>query len=357
MGLLRGGPAGLEPYPRWVRRGVLFDSLARDLRDGSPSEWGALAADDARQELIDGALDELEPEDLLSVVRRVAAGKPGMLAQVGAVEATFAAAARRLRTPGFELPAEEINAWQQLASLQVGTLVPHPAWAGLHQPFTRRRIEEWLLNAWGYSFHVAPPRRLPERRFAWELPGWFDALDPTKSPALPSPRTFRGMGRDMGELIIRAAKRVTPAKLADGDLALLMPAFLASSTGTAWKLSGAHLDLLRTSWDPTALDCVLDLVPTEAWPATAERVWRLSRDAMALRKWSSFTVGDRITFLGRDHGGLAGKVLAHLPWAAVEATIDGDGLLPTSDPAKTLAALPRAVLHQALAACVERQDN
>lgn len=349
LGLLRGGRTGLEAYPRWVGRGVLFHSLARDLRDGTPSEWGALAADDARREVIDGALDELGREDFLSAVRRVAdTAKPSTLAEVGAVEATFAAAARRLRTPGFELPAEDVTAWQQLAALQVGTLVPQPAWAGLHQPFTRRRIEEWLLNGWGFAFHVARPRRLPDRTFAWELPGWFDALDASKPPALPSPRTFRGMGHDAAELILRVAARVPPTKLAGGDLALLMPALLASPAGTPWKLSGAHLDLLRTAWEPLALEHVFDLVPDDRWRAVAERVWNIARDAMALRRWSSFSVGDRIVFLERDHRALARKVLAHVPWTAVEATIVSDGLLPTSDPVPTLGALPRAVLHQAL---------
>lgn len=349
MGLMRGGRTGLEPYPRWVRCGLLFDSLAREVCHGSLSDWGALAADDVRREFIDGALDELPLEDFLQVVRRVTDSRtPRTLAQVGAVEATFASAARRLRTPGFELPSEDLTAWQHLAALQVGTLVPHPARAGLHHPFTRRRIEEWLLNGWCFSLLVAPPRRLPARTFAWELPGWFDTLDASKAPALPSPRMFCGSGRDAAKLIVSVADRVAPSKLADDDLALLMPALLASPAGTAWKLRGAHLNLLRTAWEQTALEEVLEHVPAERWPAAAERVWNISRDAMEVRNWSSFTVGDRIAFLERDHCALVRKVLRYLPWTALEATICTDGLLPTSDPVTLLGALPRAVLHQAL---------
>jgi hypothetical protein len=355
LGLLRGGLTGLEAYPRWVGRGVLFHSLTRDLRDRTPSEWGALAADDARQEIVDGALDELGREDFLAAVRRVAdTAKPSTLAEVGAVEATFAAAARRLRTPGFELPAADVTAWQRLAALQLGTLVPHPAWAGLHQPFTRRRVEEWLLNGWGFALNVARPRRLPDRKFAWELPGWFDALDASKAPALPWPRTFHGMGHDAADLIFRVAALVTPATLGDDDLALLMPALLTAPADTTWRLRGAHLNLLHSAWEPTALEHLIDVVPPVRWPAVAERVWAVSPDAMKLRNWSSYTVGDRIAFLERDYGPLARKVLTNLPWESVENTIARDGFLPTSAPVTTLGALPRELVHRALSAWLDR---
>lgn len=360
-GVLRGDAGGLLPFPRWAHQGLLHAALAPYLTDKAIESWGALAADESRRQAIDYALDELDEQAFLSVVRRVAkTAYPSTLSAVGAVESTFSAASRRLRDPAFTLPQRDLPAWQSLAALQAGTLVPHPVWKGLHHPFTRRSpIASWILDAWRFSFRVEPPRAPPGADLAWELPGWFAPLDLPGDFRLPEPSSFAGMEEDLAPLSALVAAAAKPAQVPAGMLSLLAPSFLFASSDKEWGLDGSHLRMLARgqAWSPVALASAIRRVPEDRWPLVAQRVWRLCPSAMRTGNWGRYGVAARLYYLLQEHQALAAKVLSHLDWSSIEETLETDGLFGDSLHTAALEALPRKLLARVLGAWFDRPSE
>lgn len=361
-GLLRGDSGGLAPFPRWVQQGLVERSLETELATESREKWGALAGDATRRAVVDRALDALDDERFRRLVRQVARqGPPTTMASTAAVEATFAAASRRLWFEDFAVPGDELSGWHELARLQVGTLVPCAGyWTGLHHPFTRRNVVGWLVDAWRFSFRLAAPSSLPDGTLGWELPGWFEKLELRSAPNLPDPSSFKGQERELAPLLELLAGRIKVTTVPERACPLLLPALFLSPAGTEWGLNGAHLELLASAWartvDSGAWSHLLDSFPADRWTAAARRIWHLCPAAMKLpgANLHSFGVADRLAYLATSHPSLLPRVTCRLEWIDVETAMTTSGLLGEKTHTPLLALLPKTLFRRALETWVSR---
>lgn len=356
-GLLRGGDGGLTPFPRWVHHGLLHEDLAESFKGKGEPRWGSFAAAAARKHVVDHALDGLDDASLRSLVASISKlGPPGTLAATGAVEATFAAASRRLRRPGFELTSRDVPAWQALGKTQAAKLCEAgTGYPGLHHPFTARDIPRWLLDAWSFSFHIPPPADLPPHAFAWDFPGWFRPLSLEAAPGLPEFSAFAPWRTELAGLLDKLADVIEGREGPAAIPTLLLPALLAAPGAGDARLRGSDLHRLAGDSNAAVIEAFANAVPDERLSDLARRVWRLCPEAMKTKAgFATTTVVERIKYLAHHHPALVAKVLAHLEWSDLETAIRSDGLFGPMGDTSELGRLPRRLLQDVLDGWLDR---
>jgi hypothetical protein len=171
FGVARNGGWDLEPA--WLVRHVAMEIVAGAVRGADPALWGAWCPDVARRRLVDEALDALGAVDLRRILDtcepRIAEVDIGV---VGAVEAVFAAVARR---PEVDPKLAETAARLQLA------VVARPWSDEKPLPLTRAHDDAWVADCWACSLACPRPAWFAsDGDLAWLFPGWSEAPLPVR---------------------------------------------------------------------------------------------------------------------------------------------------------------------------------
>lgn len=351
-GLLRGGAHGLGLAPTWVACAISGET-ARDLFEGDdPTRWGLLATDASRRDLVDHSLDQLSNAALFAVVRSVLAGPEaaGPLGWIGAREAAFAAAARRLERRNFTLPIREHAAWQQLATLVLGASVMQ---GERRAPQTRHDVELWWSLTWQFSLRVPPPASLPTSGLGWKFPGWVQRLDFAELP--PSFPWSGRMPADPPLAVVRmvALSAEVVARLPEPppDLdwpRVLLPAVLLAAPGYGWSLSPQVISTLSGTWEEHVFLAEAARVPEAQRGAIAAMLWDLASRVHAPPN-ETIPVTLRLARMKNAARGLLPFILENLPAAVLEQTIDTHGLYRSDTELDDLKLLPRPLRRRAVA--------
>jgi hypothetical protein len=359
-GLLRGAERGLLPYPPWVHRALLVDTLHRDFEGNDPKKWGRIAADATRQHIVDEALDQLGDGSFQALVREVATGgRPRSLAEVAAIEASVAAAGRRLEQPDFKLRKSALSHWQQLATMQLELLVGVGPNTKVRHPFTRRNTDEWFATGWSISLRLPAPDGFQPKSHEWELPGWAKTLSLATIPGnFPQGYFDNKPSANMPvHRMSRMAQKVLPL-LADDDLPRDVPRFLLSaillSEGRRrWNLQAHHLEDLQQSWDGSEFVSQMRTVSGSERKEIASVVW----DALADTQRTGSGLLGLVLALERGYPNLAHAVLDDLPEQKVRDAVRVRGLLgDVRHPSKVLAILPKPLRRAAIETWSDKAD-
>jgi hypothetical protein len=316
-------------YPTWAASGAVTAALRPKFEEGAVSDWGALAADESRQQAVDDALDSLPDGGLLAVVRGIArAEKPSTLAEVAAVEATVAALGRRLLKADVHLSSDAVATTQQLMLRQLDSLVVEPGYGQVHHPFTRRTQAEWFATGWAVSLRIPAPKRFSRDDLAWEIPGWARHLSLADVPqhGFPSSYVDPWGASEAVQLVAALAPevldRMKPGVLpANADRVLLPALFLSPS---AWQLDRGHLDALQGSWEERFLSNEAADLPDDARARIASRIWDLA--SFSIVDGGAVPVAERIAYLRHRHPGLVAFVLANMSPSRLADTARAHGV-------------------------------
>jgi hypothetical protein len=238
-GLLRTcSEGGLELTP-WLRAAFEQEWLRiRVPHDDFP--WEIYALDPARRAMLDRALDEQSPSKLIERATWALACDARDLRFVAAVEALFAAAARRLDR--WQPTKAQLPVLQALGHRQLTLMQSLPAGAGFPQAALTRRnsgdagraATAWVGEAWWFSLHVTPPRLDSDP--GWLMPGWSGSLDLASAPPnLPLPHPAVSLFDRAARLVVG---HVRTAPLGDVH-ASLRPWVLLDGPGRGWEIPRA----------------------------------------------------------------------------------------------------------------------
>jgi len=228
----------------WLANLMAKEFIGSTLRKGAPARWGRWAVQSDRRGLIDALLDELSEEDLLDLIgRTVEEFQVSSLGAIGAVEALFAAVARRLRK-GVRFDAARVL---PLWTLQTTTFAKRHD-DGPPIPLTRPEIEgeelRWLEVCWLWSFQLDSPPSLPTE-FEGLFPGWCRL----SLARLPEWFRYEQESPLLLDLTLRLVERCVEGDTLPPSLPhLLLPACLLLGEQRGWKLEVEHVtDLLSHS--------------------------------------------------------------------------------------------------------------
>lgn len=320
-GLLRQDERGLLPYPRWVAQGCWDAAIEADLDSPEPEGWGLLAADASRAAIVDGTLDRLSAGTFRRVVRAVtSAFSRTSLGRRAAMEAAFAAAARRLRNGAIPETAD-VELWQRLVLLQLQNLESR---GGSLMPYTRRVPEELLANGWSLSVRLPAGAEVNEG-WSWLVPGWRTAplqLEdaprevgfPVREEQAADPLSPL---RRLCELAPEIVERLSLQEVPQRGVTLLLPAMFAD-TSRDWPLGSEHLRSLG-DYEEESLWRLAHALDDAGRAALASKVWRTLAP-------EDGTVLERIERLSDSHPNLAGLVLENVPAEALRETVRSGGL-------------------------------
>lgn len=355
-GLLRGGAHGLDLAPTWVACGLSGEAARPLLEDEDAARWGLLAADASRRTVVDDILDQLSTPALLALVRAIVKGPATAcpLGWLGAREATFAAAARRLEQPGFVLPDREHGAWQRLALLVIANLKVVDGRRNV--PHTRLDVDLWWSLTWLFSLRVPPPASLPEPGLGWYFPGWTQRLDfaelphswpwSNKVPGDPPPEVVR-MVALASEVVARF-----PNPPPDVDWpGVLLPALLLVAPGRGWCLPPKVMSRLSGSWEERVFLHQAAQLPDAQRAAIAGQLWELAPRVHAPPN-EVIPVTMRLARMPNTARGLLPFILENLPAEVLERTIQTDGLFRSEAELDDLQLLPRPLRRSAVAAAL-----
>lgn len=178
----------LDVHPPWVRRGAERRAWMHELLQEKPQQWGLLAADSSRKREVDAILDELAPSMLVDLAKRAVNEPLSELGVVAAIEALFAAFARRILLMEWRPVKAQIPTLQALGKCQADLLDRiADFWNdGLPGPVTRMDIHEsWYsicrFEAWVFSLSVPRPSSV-QQRLNWVFPGWAENLRLADAP-------------------------------------------------------------------------------------------------------------------------------------------------------------------------------
>ncbi|MCE9580086.1 MAG: hypothetical protein K8W52_43625 [Deltaproteobacteria bacterium] len=312
-GLLRGSAHGLLPYPSWVMQGIVNEELASKFRKPRASGWGAAAADQSRQPIVDRALDAVSGGKFTALLRDLAKlGAPKTLSEIGAVESALAALGRRLAREGQLLGSRDHAAVNELMRHQLEAVEIHN---GSRRPYTRRDADEWLATAWAVSLHVPAPPGFSSGESGWELPGWTPELDVASLPQQGFPTSYvQPFGASLHVQRLAALSHLVVTRLPCSELSsevprLLLPAFFLAEAD--WKLRPEHLEQLDGSWEVAHLASEGAKLTPQRRQIAAERVWRLVAAGRG-DGHSAAPVAVRIDQLKRGHALLLDFILENL---------------------------------------------
>lgn len=325
-GLLRGAERGLMPYPSLVAQGVANEMLSAAFEKPKPGAWGALAADETRQPVVDAALDALSDGAFCALLRSLAKhGEPTSLAELGAIEAALAALGRRLPIAP-SLRGRDLEAAQRLMLLQINRLSAADG-REVHHPYTRRSVDEWFTTGWAVSLHVDPPNGFSQEALAWEIPGWTSHLQfsCTERNWLPS-STVQPWGASvhvqrLAALASAVVEKLDAVDIPDDAPRVLLPAILLSETERI--LRPVHLDHIAGSWEETFLASRAAGLSADRRAVVAGRIWRLVAKSIAESK---APVAQTIEILRRRHPGFSSFVLEHLDADELARTASDHGI-------------------------------
>lgn len=254
---LRGDECGhLSLFPRWASEGSGIVAARRALESTELEQWGRLCLDDGRRRLVDAALDTLPMAALCAVVRGV--GKSPVvgekLAGTAALDATFAAMARRLDAGARPAPGQ-VEHWQQVADLQARLTLPEGNGGPWQVPATRPDRDEWIANAWTISLSLPPPKRWPAQLRAREFPGWAGTLPTDVFAVSPFPSSTSGEHGPAasGSVARIAALSIDVLRLfraAPDDIPrLLLPAYIVLAPERSWSITREQIRELGGTWE------------------------------------------------------------------------------------------------------------
>ena len=159
--------------PHWFVESTVTEELRAAVR-GTSLSWGRHGFDPARRVAVDRAVDDVaaNPQDLGALLHRVPE-EPRTASDVGAVEALFAAVARRI---GEDLevaaPPEQLHRlWRAQVSCAVLRFRDHLPVPMSRQSGDRDALRRWFADCWEWSFRVRPPAEVPAN-LQWLFPGW-----------------------------------------------------------------------------------------------------------------------------------------------------------------------------------------
>lgn len=341
-GLLRDAAGGLVLSPTWVREGLTGAVVDRQIDDATPESWGLYAADNSRQRLVDDALDRRGDAALCATIRAVVATSTRpTLGQVAAVEAAFAAGARRLDRREFSVPSADIDHWHRLVELQIGSMLRLD---GVSWPFTRRGTKAgdvFLANSWSLSLKIPAPNVFSHDDLAWHFPGWFGELE------IPATRgRWPWSGVDGGDLVRRmltqsfdVLSRVSEIP-ADSDLPrVLVPAAIMLAPSRGWRLTPKTAGALLGSWEEWELVQLASARPEDERAAIADLLWEVV--PFVHGAGGPAHVALRLARLKNVSKHLLPFILDNLSEASLIRTIERDGAQRDADQVGDLELLPR----------------
>lgn len=293
-GLLRTDANGrLDVLPRWVAEGIRRERITDALRRDAIDVWGSWAATETRTQSVDDALDALDAPTFANLVERVVSAARGQrtLGVVGAIEATFAAVARRTIQAGAQLPDEHLL--QRLGLAQIDSLVnPYSGAFEYRLPVTRfghgdvQAIDRWLFAGWAFSLAVKKPTGFDRPDLAWQLPGWATRLLLADAPSLLP--TAARVGASPLIVALETLAHQVVARCADEALPddfkgarLLVPAAVLAARDRGWQVRPAHLRLVADGWEGAVLAWRIRQQPERARAQTADFLWAASLDVDA----------------------------------------------------------------------------
>jgi hypothetical protein len=344
-GLLRGGAHGLDLAPTWVAYGLSGEAARPLLESDDAARWGLLAADATRRAVVDHILDQLSTAALLALVRAVVKGPATAcpLGWLGAREATFAAAARRLEQPGFVLPDREHATWQRLAVLVIANL--KVVQERRNVPHTRLDVDLWWSLTWLFSLRVPPPASLPEPGLGWYFPGWTQRLDFAELPrSWPwSNKVPDDPQLEVARMVALASEVVArfPDPPPDVDWPrVLLPALLLVAPARGWCLPPKVVSMLSGSWEERVFLHQAAQLPDAQRAAIAGLLWELAPRVHAPPN-EVIPVTMRLARMKNTARGLLPFILENLPSEVLERTIETDGLCRSDVELDDLQLLPR----------------
>jgi hypothetical protein len=326
---------GLAFTPHWVAREIAADE-ARDALREEQTGWGLWVFDEGRRRLLDGLLGELPTDEFERLVQRATESfRRDELGSIAAVEALFAAAARRMETSDKQLA---VPLMRRLVALQLGSLEQRYPGQVPPGPLTRpswgdvRRREEWVAGCWTWSFALPRPNGGLPVGSDWLFPNW-------SAPSFQEPPrwlAWLGIGAD-GELPLHERLlRHVPAILAlckEGSLPEDLPRLLVADAvilafEKGWSLQDCHVQALRPEQVEQRF---LTLVSVRS----PEEQRRLARDLYRARVGGGGRLGAREGVLSPLQGKLRDFVFEHLPAEDLEAQLRAE-------------AAPAGLLHRLL---------
>lgn len=339
-GVLRTGrTGGLAVYPRWTQEYYLGEAAIEGVRKAPPLQWGRWAVDPERRELLDSALDELNPSELLSLVRNaLATFEAAELGAVGAVESLFAAVGRRLRRDWHPNDPETIDILHRLWRKAESQLAPRDGRPdALRLPRTRvddywKQAEDFVAACWAWSLRLPMPIPGPPQDPPWLWPGWSTVTIsdlkhvPVGSPS-PSGRwedTTSASGvAGLVVLLDEYLERCT-----DTNLPTSLPSFFAlhvviHAAKRGWSLASGR-NLSWQSWHSAMLVNLAPKLSLEVRRQIAN--WRLVN--LAPQRHSS--LGTALIDLQKKDPDLYGFLVEHTDWVGLReklAAYDAEALV------------------------------
>ncbi len=319
------------------------DEIDRMLEADEPEVWGLHAADPKRQALVDAALDRCTPVRFCALIRAIAQQqRTPSLGLIGAHEALFTAAARRLYRGNFDVPGTDLPAWHQLVELQIGSLEVSGV---ARHPYTRQGEhfeggETFWADAWTFSLRIPPPSKFEHAELAWYFPGWARQLDsspmPEISPLLPSEGTRRMVGMAF-EVLPKLAKEPLDVELPR----VLLPAMIILAPSRGWRITTTHVSALSGTLEEKILAGALIQRPPDERARIADILWDVL--PFMLSPDPKLPVTERLERLNRSSRVLLPFVMANLSEATLSRTIIGDGIGLRGHDISPLLSLPRAL--------------
>ena len=202
MGVLRPTADGhWDLGPKWLRTHITLLHAARLLAAQATARWGAYAVDPARCKWLDIALDECTDPVLERVVDDLISNPDKYdIGHAGAVDATFAAVARRwARSRPVQLSQGRLGALAsaQRAVCRIGFMgvfvMEQPVARALHGGLHLDHNVEWVANCWQWSSSADRPAGSWSD---WLFPGWADDLRLSNAFVL---KNLRGSARSYRE--------------------------------------------------------------------------------------------------------------------------------------------------------------
>ena len=282
--LLRPAADGrYAPGPTWAQELLVIDALRSSLLTADPREWGRLAADAARQPLLDRGLAALKNDDFFAVVEQVV-GSFGAddLGLVAAAETLFVACSARLHTAPCE--SRRVRLLHALWECQRLLLV-RSLGGDLAASRTRGGPEDtqgvsagWWAVCWRWSLSVPAPTPSPPERLAWLFPGWFETLGPPPVALLHDARArAEGESPALDHLFELAARVV--ARWGDPDKEgqipdVVLAAAIPIAVERRWSMSALAGPVLRRDDALTErIGRALDRLPSDVRAEVLAQMW------------------------------------------------------------------------------------
>ncbi len=162
--------------PAWLVRVLAATHVSTGMSVGGAEVWGRWCLESRRRELVDEHLDRVELKHLKKlIIGALERHDQANLGSIAAVEALFAAVARRLGARKLKLSENLlVRLWKAQAELLTTRYD-----AQVLSPLTRPgpgdrggRGQEWIANCWAWSVSCERPPRADLSDQEWLWPGW-----------------------------------------------------------------------------------------------------------------------------------------------------------------------------------------